>query len=527
MSTQTLPTQDKKASEIISYDPATGEEIGRARLSSPEEVQQAVARARAAQPAWASVSFKDRGRVILTAREIMLKEMDEVATLISRETGKPVPEALAMEVVPTLDAMHYFAHTAARLLRPQKIDIGQYGLMGRSSRIVYKPIGVVGIIAPWNFPLATPAQEVTMALMAGNAVVLKPSELTPLTALKIREIFERAGLPDGLLQIATGDGSTGAALTESRVDKLMFTGSVATGKRVAAAAARHLTPVVLELGGKDAMVVLGDADIENAARGAVWGAFANAGQACASVERCYVHESIAPQFLARVLAQTQSLRQDQGTKVDTDIGAMTNEKQLQIVEEHVSDAVERGARVLTGGRRPDNLPGFFYPPTVLTNVDHRMTIMRDETFGPVLPVMTFKTEEEAINLANDSVYGLTASVWTKDIARGRRVAERIEAGTVMVNEVLYTHGIAQTPWGGIKESGYGRTHGRAGLLELVTAQHIHVNRLAFLPDLWWFRYSANAAKLFAGLAKHFTTGSLLRTGRLFPQVIRRLFESRK
>jgi acyl-CoA reductase-like NAD-dependent aldehyde dehydrogenase len=193
----------------------------------------------------------------------------------------------------------------------------------------------------------------------------------------------------------------------------------------------------------------------------------------------------------------------------------------------VSDAVERGARVLTGGQRPDNLSGFFYPPTVLTNVDHGMAIMRDETFGPVLPVMTFKTEEEAIRLANDSVYGLTASVWTKNIARGRRIAERIEAGTVMVNEVLYTHGIAQTPWGGIKESGYGKTHGRAGLLELVLPQHIHVNRVSFLPDLWWFRYSPGAARLFGGLATHFTTGSLVRSGRLLPQVIRRLLESRK
>lgn len=525
MSTQTIPVQSQKA-EIISYDPATGEEIGRAPLVSAEQVAQAVMRARAAQPGWGGVSFKERGRLILKAREIMLSQMDEIALLVCRETGKPVSEALSMEIVPTLDAMYYFAETAAKLLRPQKIDIRQYGLMGRSSTIVYKPLGVVGIISPWNFPLATPAQEITMALMAGNAVVLKPSELTLLTALKIGDVFRRAGIPEGLLEIVTGDGSTGAALIDAPVDKIMFTGSVATGKRVATAAAKHLTPVVLELGGKDPMIVLEDADIDNAARGAVWGAFANAGQACASVERCYVHESIAPQFLARVLAETQSLKQDAGTKADTDIGAMTNQRQLQIVEEHVNEAIERGGKVVTGGQRGMNLPGnpdgFFYPPTVLTNVDHRMAIMRDETFGPVLPVMTFKTEDEAIRLANDSIYGLTASVWTKDIARGRRIAERIEAGTVMVNEVLYTHGIAQTPWGGVKQSGYGRTHGRAGLLELVTPQHIHVNRLSFLPDLWWFRYTANAGQLFRGLARNFTTGSIIRASGLLPQIIRRL-----
>jgi len=524
MSTKTLPAQAEQTREIISYDPATGDEIGRARLTSPEEVKQAVMKARRAQPAWVGLSFKERGRVILKARKLMLSERDEIAQLISRETGKPAAEALSMEIVPTLDAMHYFAHASEDLLRPQKIDIGQYGLMGRSSQLVFKPLGVIGIISPWNFPLATPADEVVMALMAGNAVVLKPSELTPLIALKIAEIFRRAGLPAGLFEVVTGDGSTGAALVDARVDKIIFTGSVATGKRVAEAAAKYLTPVVLELGGKDPMIVLEDANIENAARGAVWGAFANAGQACASVERCYVHESIAPRFIERVIAETSTLKQGFGTGEAVDVGAMSNERQLQIVEEHVSDAKQRGAKVLTGGHRAANLKGFFYQPTVLTDVDHSMVIMRDETFGPVLPVMTFKTDAEAIALANDSVYGLTASVWTKNLRRGRRIAQLIEAGTVMVNEVVYTHGIAQTPWGGVKESGYGRTHGRMGLLELVAAKHVHVNRISFLPDLWWFGYGPNAAKLFAGLATNFTTGSLIRTARLLPQMIRRLFQ---
>jgi succinate-semialdehyde dehydrogenase/glutarate-semialdehyde dehydrogenase len=350
--------------------------------------------------------------------------------------------------------------------------------------------------------------------------------LTPLIALKIGELFNRAGLSTGLLEILTGDGSTGAALVEARVDKIMFTGSVATGKRVAEAAARYLIPVVLELGGKDPMIILEDADIKNAARGAVWGAFANSGQACASVERCYVHESIAPKFIEAVVAETKALKQGVGTETAVDIGSMTNERQLQIVEDHVSDAEKRGARILTGGKRGDNRKGYFYQPTVLTNVDHEMTIMRDETFGPVLPVMTFKSDDEAVKLVNDSVYGLTASVWTKNIARGRQIAERIEAGTVMVNEVVYTHGIAQTPWGGVKDSGYGRTHGRAGLLELVTPQHIHVNRVFFLPDLWWFRYNQNATRLFRDLARRFTTGSIIQTSLLIPQIIRRWFERR-
>ncbi|HEU4478038.1 MAG TPA: aldehyde dehydrogenase family protein [Pyrinomonadaceae bacterium] len=526
MSTQTISTQAEPR-EIISRDPGTGLELGRIPISSAEEVRSAIYRARAAQPAWAKRSFQERGQIILKARERMLAQVEELGLLISRETGKPVSEAISMEIVPTLDAMHHFARNAEKLLRPQKLDIGQYGLMGRSSRIVYKPVGVVGIISPWNFPLATPAQEIVMALVAGNSVVLKPSELTTLTALKLGEIFRDSGLPTGLLEIVTGYGATGASLIDARVDKIMFTGSVATGKRVAAAAAHHLTPVVLELGGKDPMIVLEDADVANAARAAVWGAFANSGQACASVERCYVHESVAPQFLARVLSETAALKQDVGTKADTDVGAMTNERQLQIVEEHVADALVHGAKVVSGGKRVANSAGFFYPPTILTNVDHGMKIMRDETFGPVLPVMTFKTEDEAVELANDSVFGLTASVWTSDISRGRRLAEKIAAGTVMVNEVLYTHGIAQTPWGGVKESGYGRTHGRAGLLELVNPHHIHVNRFGGHPDLWWFRYNPSAGRLFRNLANYFTSGSILKSARMFPAIVRRLLDQRK
>ena len=522
-----LSTQNR---EIVSYDPATGEEIGRATLNTPDEVRSAVSRARAAQPSWASLSFRDRAHVVLQARKIVLAELDEIGKLISRETGKPAPEALSMEVVPGLDLMHYFARDTARLLQPHKIDIGQYGFMGRSSQVIYKPLGVIGIISPWNFPWATPLAEVVMALMAGNAVVLKPSELTPLTALKIGEVFQRAQLPKGLLEIVTGDGTTGAALTdvgpEAGLGKIMFTGSVATGKRVAASAAKHLTPTVLELGGKDPMIVLEDANLQSAARAAIWGAFCNAGQACASVERCYVHESIATRFIELVVKETLALKQDNPAEKEVDVGAMSNERQLQIVEEHISDALARGARVLTGGRRVKNFGGWFHEPTVVTEVDHSMDLMRDETFGPVLPIMTFKTDDEAIKLANDSIYGLAASIWTGNIARGRRLAERIEAGTVMVNEVVYTHAIAQTPWGGVKQSGYGRTHGRLGLLELVSPQHIHVNRLPFIPDVWWFRYSTGAGLLFRSLAKRFTTGSILQSSLLLPQMIKRWRERR-
>lgn len=524
MSTQTLsPAQTR---EIVVHDPATGEEIGRAPIMDATDIAAAIRNARAAQPAWANRSYRERARFVLRARGLVLEQLEEIAKLISRETGKPPTEAISMEVVPTLDLMHHFAHHTEQLLERRKLDLGQYNFMARKSYIVYKPLGVVGIISPWNFPWATPLDEVVMALMAGNAVIVKPSELTPLTSLKIGEIFKQAQLPTGLLQIVTGDGSTGAALVEAGVDKIMFTGSVRTGKRVAEAAAKHLTPVVLELGGKDPMIVLEDANLENAARAAIWGAFCNSGQACASIERCYVHESIAPQFIDLVVKETRLLKQDKPSTDAIDIGAMTNEQQLKIVEDHVSDAVERGAEVRTGGRRVNDSRGWFHQPTVMTGVDHSMKIMRDETFGPVLPIMTFKTDEEAVRLANDSIYGLTASVFTRDLARGRRLAEQIDAGTVMVNEVVYTHAVAQTPWGGVKQSGYGRTHGRLGLLELVSHQHIHVNGMPGFADVWWFPYSKQAGELFRGFARHFTTGSILGASVLLPKIIRRLFEKR-
>jgi succinate-semialdehyde dehydrogenase/glutarate-semialdehyde dehydrogenase len=521
---QSIPAKITGA-EIVSRDPATGEEIGRVPLTLPEEVARAVGRARAAQNAWAAKSFGERGRIVMHARKIILKELEEIALLIARETGKPASEAIAMELTPSLDLMQYFARQTETLLERERIHIGLYGFMGRMSYLVYKPVGVIGIISPWNFPWATPMAEVVMALMAGNAVVLKPSELTPLTALKIKQVLTRAGLAEDLLQVVTGDGSTGAAIVGAGVDKIMFTGSVATGRRVAEAAANYLIPVVMELGGKDPMIVLEDANLENAARGAIWGAFANCGQSCSSVERCYVQESIAERFTQAVVAETKRLKQS-GDK-QGDVGSMISEQQLRVVERHVYEATARGAVALTGGERVPDVAGPFFPPTVLTNVDHGMDVMREETFGPVLPIMTFKTDDEAVRLANDSDFGLTASVWTNDLARGRALAERIDAGTVTVNEVLYTHAIAQTPWGGVKHSGFGRTHGRAGLLELVNAQHIHVNRFPSIPDVWWFSYTPDAGKLFRSLARRFASGSIFQMLLALPQMIRRLNEKRK
>ncbi len=516
-----LPVQ---TDEIISFNPATGEELGRVVITSADKVKEAVDRSRTAFRSWKTTSFAERKRLVMAAREVILADIDGIAHLISQESGKPFGEAISMEIAPVLDLMQYFARNAERLLKPRKIGIGLYALLGRSSKIVYQPLGVVGLIPAWNYPFSIPLGEAVMALMAGNTAVIKPSELTPFVGLKIGEIFEKAGFPENAVQIVCGAGETGAALVEAAPDKIMFTGSVATGKKIAAAAAKNLTSCVFELGGKDPMIVFADANLELAAGAAVWGAFCNSGQSCSSVERLYVQESVADELTRKIIEKTRRLKQGVGDREDISIGAMSSDRQVRIVEDHVEDFRVSGAKVETGGRRNPDLEGLFYEPTVISNANNDMRAMREETFGPTLPIATFTTEDEAIRLANDSEFGLTASVWTGDHAKGKRVAERIEAGSVCVNEVLYTHGIGQTPWGGFKNSGRGRTHGLEGLMELVQPQHIHVNRIALVPDAWWMPYSSNAVVTFRKMTTTFASGSVMRTAALVPQLLKRVKE---
>ncbi len=527
--------QESRRDDLTSYDPATGEEVGRVLIDSAEDVRAAVERSREVFHKWKTTSFAERKAIVMRAREIILADIEGIAKLISAESGKPFGEAISMEIAPVLDLMQWIARGSEKMLRPKRIGIGLYGLLGRSSKIIYRPYGVVGIIPAWNYPFSIPLGEAAMAVMAGNSVVIKPSELTPLIGEKIGEIFEKAGAPEGLVQIVHGAGETGAALVEAAPDKIMFTGSVATGKKIAKAAAENLTSTVLELGGKDPMIVFEDANLELAASGAVWGAFCNAGQSCSSVERLYVHESVSDKLTALIVEKTKQLKQGRGDAEDISIGPMSSERQLKIVEDHVAAFREASAKIEIGGnedilvRHSENADKdvrvpLFFPPTVITGATNEMRPMREETFGPTLPIATFKTEEEAIRLANDSEFGLTASVWTKDYAKGRRVAEQIEAGSVCINEVLYTHGIGQTPWGGFKNSGRGRTHGIEGLMELVQPQHIHTNRIAILPNAWWMPYTPTAVETFRGFATKFASGSLLKTTTLMPQLLKRIRE---
>jgi len=475
--------------KIKSINPGTLEVVGEIPNMTEKHVAAAISSARSVQKQWENMGFKKRAEILLRARDIILEETDEIAALISKENGKPIVEAVGNDIMPVLDLMTYFAKNAEKLLKKERIKLGKWTVMGRYSHLEFYPFGVVGVIAPWNYPLSIPLGEVAMALIVGNTVVLKPSEYTSLVGLKIKDIFERAKLPQDVLHIVTGDGATGAAVVSGGCDKIAFTGSVATGKKIMAACAENLTSLTLELGGKDPFIVFEDADIDAASSAAVWGAFSNSGQICASVERVYVHDKIFDQFTDQVVKKTEMLRQGLGSSLDIDVAAMTAEMQLKKVKEQVEDAKNRGATVLCGGDVNRDLKGYFYSPTVITGVDHSFAVVNEETFGPVMPIMKFSQEKEVIQLANDSHYALNAYIWAGNRARARRVASQLVAGTVNINESVFTFALPQTPWGGPKESGMGRTHGAFGLLDLVEVRHIHENkRPAKRNFFWWYGY---------------------------------------
>jgi acyl-CoA reductase-like NAD-dependent aldehyde dehydrogenase len=493
------------------HNPATQETIGTLPNLAAAQIAEAVAKAAAAQKRWASTPVRERLRILGRFGELLCDQKSAVASVISREAGKPEAEALSTEILVVLDTVKYLRNNLFGFLRPEPVPHGNPAMKLKRGRLLREPYGVIGIISPWNYPFSVPSVQTLTALATGNAVALKPSEFTPFSSLELQRLLREAGLDPGLLQVITGDGAAGAALLSTGIHKIVFTGSVATGKRVAQAAAARLLPAVLELGGKDPMIVLADADVDVASSAAVWGAFMNAGQTCLSVERCYVHESIYAKFLEACVAKTgklrlghsHPLRRDQsgeyqstpaqrmghpGTDEEIDVGPMIHERQLRTVQAHVEDAMARGARLLAGGTALPQLGPNFFAPTILADVDHSMTIMREETFGPVLPVRSFKTEDEAVALANDSEYGLAASIFTGDRKRGEALAQRIDAGTVMVNDVLACFGISEAPHGGVKASGIGRTHGRFGLEEMVWPKYVDSDRLPRMKKLWWYGY---------------------------------------
>ena len=490
------------APEVLeSFSPTNGKRLGSVPSVAPEDVQQVVDEVAQVQPIWAQLRLEDRARYLRRAAQAILDDIDEIRDLISSEQGKPRTEAYIMEILPTVDALNWVADEGPEILADEPIDTPQPFLKTKRSAFAYDPLGVVAVIAPWNYPWSIPLGEVAMALMAGNGVVLKPASLTCLVGERIGQAFERAGLPEGLVRTVHGGGSVGNALVESSVDKVFFTGSVEVGRRIGEACARAMKGSVLELGGKDPMIVLADAQLPNAVGGALWGGFANAGQTCSGIERVYVMREVADRFVADVVAGARRLRVGDPLDWRTQVGPMVSREQFETVSELVDDAVAAGATLECGGPvAVEGLEGAFYAPAVLTGVTHDMRIMRDEVFGPVLPIATVDSEQEAIRLANDSRFGLGASVWTRDRAKGERIAREIQSGMVWINDHMYSHGACQCSWGGVKESGLGRAHSKFGFYECVNVKLVTWEP-SRVRDFWWYPYDETLGRAVRASAK--------------------------
>jgi succinate-semialdehyde dehydrogenase/glutarate-semialdehyde dehydrogenase len=483
-------TRSRSKTGLESFNPATGELIGSVETLTPSKVQGVVDEVAEVQPFWAALSLQDRARYMRRGVDVLLEDLDEIAELLTNEQGKPRVESYTMELLPTVDSLKWIADNGPEILSDEKLSMPVF-LKSKSAKFTYEPIGVVGVIAPWNYPWSIPFGEVAIALMAGNGVVLKPASLTPLIGERIRQTFEKAGLPEGLVRTVHGGGRIGDALVKSSAGKIFFTGSVEVGRKVGVECAKRMKGSVLELGGKDPQIVCADADLANAISGAVWGGFANAGQTCSGIERVYVHRDVSDAFVEGVVRETQRLTVGDPREWTTEIGPMVSEEQAKIVTELVDDAVENGATKLTGGpTEVKGMKGSFIAPVVLTGVTHEMRIMKEEIFGPVLPIVTVDSEEQAIELANDSDFGLGASVWTKDRAKGERMAHQIQSGMVWTNDHSFSHGACVCAWGGVKDSGLGRSHSKFGFYECV-----NIKQLAWEPgwarDMWWQPYDRN------------------------------------
>jgi succinate-semialdehyde dehydrogenase/glutarate-semialdehyde dehydrogenase len=433
---------------------------------------------------------------------------NELADAVVRESGKPRAEALFADIFIALDSAEYWSRNTAGALRTRRVPHHSTAAKAKRGYLAYDPLGVIAIISSWNYPLAIPLSQIVPAVAAGNAVVCKTSDFTPQCGAMIERLFIDAGFPENLVAVVQGGGEVGQALIDASPDKVLFTGSVATGRRVAEACAKKLIPSVLELGGKDAMIVLADADLEVASSAAVWGSYTNCGQVCLSVERLFVEQAAAEKFMALCVEKTKTLRIGPGSDPATDVGPLIRPQHVQRMSDLVRDAVSRGAKVLCGGNsRPDLGPNFF-EPTVIAGVDSSMKLFQEETFGPILAMQIVHDAEEAVARANDSLFALAASVWTSDRRHGEAIAHHLRAGAVMVNDAISYFGIAEAPHGGCGASGWGRTHGKAGLLEMVQMKYIGVDRMPRSEKPWWYRYGADLERAADAFLQFEFSGSL-------------------
>jgi len=522
---------DLKNTHTQCLNPATGEILGYSELTPVAELKNIVERARSAQESWSRLSLRQRKTYLKRVRRYLADHADEIAEIISKDNGKVRIDAMAGEVLPASMAISYYMRKARRFLKPVKCGTGNLMLVNKRSRILRVPFGVIGIISPWNYPFAIPFSEVVMALLSGNVVVLKTATETQMVGRKLEECFLAADLPEGVFNYVNLPGKiAGDALLASGIDKLFFTGSVNVGKYLMNKASETLTPLVLELGGNDPMIVCDDADLERAAGGAVWGGLSNAGQSCGGVERVYVDEKIYEPFMAILKTKVEALRVTADVDHESDMGAMVTQGQIDTVNRHITDALEKGAVIFAQSKVPsDSRLKNFLPATVLTNVNHEMLVMKDETFGPVLGVMPFRTIAEAIALANDSYLGLTGSVWSRNHRKAIAIGKQIKAGAVTINDHLMSHGLAETPWGGFKQSGIGRTHGKPGFDEMTQPQVIVNDILPFAKkNMWWPPYSPKIYRGLIGLTV-FLYGKgfgkrligLMRILRIFPRYFNR------
>lgn len=479
--------------KIISINPATKENIGAVKRNTIESLEQVFDRAYNAKDEWANLRLTQRARILRFVRKILVAHMDELSELIASETGKTNWEGF-LEVFTTVEHMRHVGRHGPEYLRTEIRSPGIF--QNKKCYVNYVPHGIVGVISPWNYPLILTAAPIVEALMAGNSVVLKPSELTPLTGQRMTELFHEGGIPENILQVVQGFGDVGAAIIDSsQVNMICFTGSVEIGRKIAISCAEKLKPVILELGGKDPMIVLEDADLERAASAAVWGGFSNCGQTCISAERIYVVENIADQFIALVKQKTEELNTGPN-KVTGDIGALVNESQQKKVMTHIKEALAIGANVVSGGNDLSSMGGYFIKPTVLEVFNDNSDIMSKETFGPEISIMRVKDECEAIEKANSTLYGLSASVFTKKKKRGQKIARKIRSGSVCVNDIMTNYITADLPFGGMGISGIGRVHGPEGLKSFCQTQAVLVDRFGLKKEPWWYPMSAGTKKLF-------------------------------
>ena len=467
--------QGRRRFQVLS--PVDQTDTGSFTCASPADVDAAMARARAVQPAWAQTPIKDRAALMQNALKLLIERQEDYLKILISDTGRTEMETRFMEILATCDVMNFYGRRAHKILKDDRP--GLHLLRTKRASIAYRPMGVVAVISPWNGPFILSINPTIQAVLAGNAVLIKPSEVTPWSASLVQTLFEDAGFPKGLVQVLLGDGDTGKALIDALPDKVSFTGSVDTGRTVGRSCGEKLIPCTLELGGKDAMIICADAPMERAIGGAVFGSLMNAGQYCSGTERIYVVREVAETFIQGVVEKVAAIQ------LGRDIGPFIFEPQLDLVEKQVNDAVAAGARVLTGGQRA----GSFFQPTVLVDVTHQMDVMTEETFGPILPILIVEDEEEAIRMANDCRFGLGAAIWTQDKAKGERMGRRLNAGSVIINDAAVAYGALEVPFGGRKESGVGSVNGANGLRNFCHAQPILTERLGPKEERVWYPFT--------------------------------------